>query len=124
MALHRLQVERELRISVVRLRQALLRSRGRRSELAELMVASASSFAALFRHSLLVLGEAVPDTRRGVAARLAALTGSDSAAFDAVLDLREGKSVREIDLEQTFAAYLDAVTRVTEEMDRRLARQE
>jgi hypothetical protein len=125
MALHRLQVERELRISVVRLRQAFLRSRGRRAELAELMIASASSFAALFRHSLIALGEMAPDTRRGVAARLAAVLGFESAAFDAVLDLREGrKNATELNAEETFAAYLDAVTGVAEEMDRRLAPKE
>src|ERR1700722_14075404 len=53
MELHRQQVERELRISVVRLRQAFLRTRGRRAELTELMIASASTFSTLFRHSLL-----------------------------------------------------------------------
>ncbi len=122
MALHRLQVERELRISVIRLRQAFLRLRGRRLEMTELMIASASSFAALFRHSLIALGETPPDTRREAAARLGALLGFDCKAFDAVLDLREGKSgAGELDPEGTFAAYLDAVTRAAEEMDRRLA---
>src|SRR4029077_1221795 len=118
MALHRLQVERELRISVIRLRQAFLRLRGRRSELTELMIASASSFAALFRHSLIALGETAPDTRRGIAARLAELVGFDAAAFEAVLDLREGKTnAGQLDHEKMFAAYLNAVTLVTEEMD-------
>jgi hypothetical protein len=122
MTLHRLQVEHELRTSVTRLRGAFLRSRGRRSELAELMIASASTFATLFRHSLLALGEAAPDSRGGAADRLAALVGFDPAAFHAVLDLREGKrAMREVNHEQMFGAYLDAVTRVAEEMDRLLA---
>jgi len=122
MTLHRLQVEHELRTSVTRLRQAFLRSRGRRSEQAELMIASASTFAALFRHSLIALGKAGPDSRRGAADQLAALVGFDAAAFHAVLDLREGKTAAgEVNHDQTFAAYLDAVTRVAEEMDRLLA---
>jgi predicted nucleotidyltransferase len=122
MALHRLQVERELRTSVIRLRQAFLRSHGRRSELAELMIASASTFAALFRHSLIALGEAAPDSRRFAVDQLAARLGFDPAALHAVLDLREGKRRSgELDHERTFGAYLDAVTRVAEEMDRRLA---
>ncbi len=125
MALHRLQVERELRISVIRLRQAFLQSRGRRSELVELMIASASTFAALFRHSLIALGEAPPDSRRSAADRLAARVGFDRAGFHTVLDLREGKrEAGELNPEQTFAAYLDAVTRVAEEMDRFLATKE
>ena len=122
MTFHHLQVERELRISVIRLRQASLRSRGRRSELAELMIASASTFAALFRHSLIALGEAAPDSRRDAADRLATLVGFDPAPFHTVLDLREGKrAAGEVNHEQTFAAYLDAATRVAEAMDRLLA---
>lgn len=122
MSQHRLQVERELRTSVIRLRQAFLRSRGRRDEIAELMTASAATFAALFRHSLIALGQAAPDTRREAADQLAAKLGLDLAPFHVVLDLREGKrSAADRNPEQTFAAYLDAVTRVAEEMDRRLA---
>jgi len=122
MSLHRLQVERELRSGVVRLRQAFLRSRGRRAELEELMLASASSFAALFRHALIALGEQAPDSRGAAADRLAAVVGFNPAAFHAVLELHEGKRASwELNPEKTFAEYLDAVTQVAEEMDRRLA---
>lgn len=122
MALHRLQVERELRISVIRLRQAFLRSRGRRSELADLMVASSSTFAALFRHSLIALGETAPDSRRSAADQLAVLVGFDPKPFHVVLDLREGKrDTRKFNYEQTFGAYLDAMMHVAEGMDRLLA---
>jgi hypothetical protein len=121
MALHRLQVERELRTSVIRLRQAFLRSRGRRAELSELMIESASTFATLFRHALIALGEAPPSSRREVLDRLAAKLGFDPSPVHAVLDAREGRRPREADPEQTFAAYLDTVTRVAGEMDRRLA---
>ena len=122
MALHRLQVERELRTSVIRLRQAFLRSRGRRAELSELLIASASTFTALFRHALIALGETAPDSRREVLNRLAAKLGFDPASIHAVLNVRDGKlQPAEVDPDRTFAAYLDAVTRVAEEMDRRLA---
>jgi hypothetical protein len=122
MALHRQQVERELRTNVIRLRQAFLRSRGKRAELSELMVASASTFVALFRHALLALGETPPDSRREVLDRLAARLGFDPAAVHAVLDVRDGKrGPGALDSEQAFAAYLDTVTRVAGEMDKRLA---
>ena len=56
------------------------------------MIASASTFAALFRHSLIALGEPAPDSRRGALDQLGEQgSGFDSAAFHAVLDLREGK---------------------------------
>jgi len=122
MALHRSQVERELRTNVIRLRQAFLRSRGRRPELSELMIASASTFAALFRHALIALGEPAPESRRETLDRLAAKLRFDPGAIHAVLDIRDGKrQPGEVDIEQTFASYLDIVSRVAEEMDRRLA---
>jgi hypothetical protein len=122
MTLHRLQVKRELRISVIRLREAYLRSRDRRTELVELMIASASSFAALFRHCLIALGREAPDSRRGAVGRSGALLGIDSGAFLQVLDIREGKrNFEALDSGHTFAGYLDVLTRVAEEIDRRFA---
>ena len=75
MTLHRLQVERELRTSVIRLRQAFLRLSANRAELTDLMIASASTFATLFRHALIALGETAPDSRREALDRLAAKIG-------------------------------------------------
>jgi hypothetical protein len=122
MTLHRLQVERELRASVIRLRQLFLQSHGRRDEIAELMTASASTFGTLFRHALIGLGETAPDSPRMAADRLAARLGFDVAAFHLVLDLREGKrGKKDINPETAFAAYLNAVTQVADAIDRTLA---
>ena len=122
MAQHRLQLERELRVSVIRLRQSLLRCRGRRSELAELLIRSASSFGTLFRHALIALGHQAPDSVRGAAHQLARLLALDATPFHRVWDLREGKSgAGELNLEAIFGSYLDLVTTVAEELDRRLA---
>lgn len=122
MAQHKLQVERELRTNVIRLRQSFLRCRGRRSELAELLIASASSFGTLFRHALIALGGDAPGSLRDAADQLARLVGSDPAPFQRVLDLREGKSTGgELNLQNISASYLDLVTRIAEEMDRRVA---
>ncbi len=48
--------------------------------------------------------------------------GFDPAAFHTVLGLREGKgTMRELNHEEAFGAYLDTVTGVAEKMDRLLA---
>jgi hypothetical protein len=122
MTQHKLQVERELRTNVIRLRQSFLRYGGRRSELAELLIASASSFGTLFRHALIALGQEAPSSSREAVDRLANLFALNAAPFHLVLDLREGKSAGgEMNLEAMFGPYLDLVTRVAEEIDRRLA---
>ena len=122
MVLHKLQVERELRTNVIRLRQSFLRWRGRRSELAVLLIASASSFGTLFRHALMALGQQAEISVREAADQIARLSGLDGAPFHGVLDLREGKSAEgEVNLEKLAASYLDLVSRIADEIDRRFA---
>ena len=90
--------------------------------LAELLIASASSFDTLFRHALIALGQEAPKSVREAADRLAKLVALNAAPFHRVLDLREGKSAGgELNLEAVLKSYLDLVTRVAEEIDRRLA---
>ena len=57
MDLHRLHVERELRNNTLRLRQHYLMHPADSRKTLELMTSSISTFAALFRHALIALGE-------------------------------------------------------------------
>ena len=124
MDLHRLHVERELRNNTLRLRQHYLRHSADARRTLELMTSSISTFAALFRHALIALGEEPSSTKWGAIERLGAVLGFDPAPFRKILDVREGrKRGREVDVAPTFAAYLDVVSMVTDEMDRRLASQ-
>jgi predicted nucleotidyltransferase len=122
MDLHRLHVERELRSNALRLRQHYVRHPADSRKTLELMTASISTFAALFRHALIALGEEPPSSRRGTMDRLGSVLGFDPAPFQTIFEIREGqKRERDIDVQSTFDAYLDRVSKVAEEMDRRLA---
>lgn len=148
MNLHRLQVERELRTNLIKLRQQYLVSRQDNKAILKLMTDSVSSFASLFRHALLALGakpeapsaathDPAPAAPGAVAAsssaetkprkrdavdQLAALLGFNAGGFHIVLDVRQGRRrAADVDVATTFHAYLDAVTRVAEEVDKRLA---
>jgi predicted nucleotidyltransferase len=120
--LHALQVERELRTNLVRLRQAYLRAPKSNTALLDLMDGSLGSFRTLFRHALIALGEIPPDSARGVVDRLAALLQFDAKAFHDLWQVRAGiRASRDLDVGATFDRYLAAISRVTEEVDRRLA---
>ena len=122
MSLHRVHVEHELRTKLLRLRQGYLSASRDAKKLLGLMTASVSTFAALFRHALIALGEPSPQRKREAVDRLAALVGFDAAPFHAILDVREGKrKPGELDVVATFRAYLEGVARVADEVDRRLA---
>jgi predicted nucleotidyltransferase len=119
--LHRLQVERELRTAWLRLRQAVLAAPLSNRVHTDIMLKSVSTFCALFRHALLALGHAMPATKRETVDAIASLTGANPTAFQAILDLREGKKKpKEIDVEASLDAYLELVEVVTNEVDRRL----
>jgi hypothetical protein len=121
MKLHKQQVERELRTSAIRLRQAILTIPPRDRVVMGLMDACASAFVTLFRHLLLALDETVPDGRRAVVEKVAALVHQSPDAFLAILDVREGKrKSSELDATQTLKGFVALVESVTEEADRRL----
>jgi len=122
--LHRLQVERELRIASLRLRQAILSSPLSHRAHLHLMTSSISAFLSLFRHALLALRQPIPETRRAALDAMAELTGGDPTAFREILDLREGKrKAGEIDVEADLHSFLTLVEVVTNEVDRRFAAQ-
>jgi predicted nucleotidyltransferase len=125
MNLHRVQVERDLRTNVLKLRQHYLAVPGDNKTVLRLMTESVSSFASLFRHALIALGQGKPDQlphrKREIIDRLAKLLSFDASGFHTVLDVREGKlSPGQVDVLSTFRAYLQAVERVTNEVDERL----
>jgi len=119
--LHRIQVERELRSSVIRLRQGIVAAPLSNRDHMGLMTQSVSVFCSLFRHAVIALGGAAPKSKREAVTAVAAITGADPSAFHAVLDLREGKrKAGAIDVEASLHSYLEFVEVVTNEVDRRL----
>ena len=119
---HRLQVERELRTNLIRLRQHYLgASKDRKKKLA-LLTESLSSFLTLFRHALLAMGEVSPEQKRPMIDKLAGILGFDPVPFHSLLDLRDRRVTEEqLHVEAMFSGFLAAVTRVAEEVDRKLA---
>lgn len=120
--LHRIQVERQIAEGLVKLRQHYVSAGGSGRAVRQLMLTSVTTFAALFRHALLALGEPLTRDRREGIDRLAALTGFDATPFHTLLDVRAGKApAGNVDWSATFAAYLGAIEHVAEEIDRRFA---
>jgi predicted nucleotidyltransferase len=122
MSLHRLQVEHDLRTNLIRLRQGYLLAPRELKSLLGLMTTSVSTFGALFRHALIALGQPAAKSKREAVDRLAKHLGFDASGIHTILDVREGKlTENQVDVQATFHSYLVAVTRVAEEVDRRLA---
>ncbi len=118
---HAIQVERELRTNWLRLREGILAAPKKSKVYLGLMIGSFSTFAALFRHALIALGEAPAATKREAIDRIAKFADADPAGFLAILSLREGNtSERELIVEQTLNQYVGFVEAVTDKFDRQL----
>jgi hypothetical protein len=118
---HSIQVERELRIDWLRLRQSILASPKKQKAYLGLMASSFSAFSALFRHALIALGKPPAETKREAIESIAQFASADPAGFQTILSLREGKlSERDIDIEKTLNQYFAFVEAVTEKFDRQI----
>ena len=119
--LHRVQVEYELREKLALLRQHLLLASGNDSRMWELLTRSVSSFATLFRHALIVLGNEAPTAKRDAIKASSEKIGFDASPFLQVLDVREKiTKPKNLDVAAVFARYLAALEQVTSAVDRML----
>ena len=119
--LHRVQVEYELREKLILLRQQVLLAGEKDARLWELLLHSVPSFATLFRHALIALGDSSHAGRREAVQALSKVVGFDSSAITRVLDVRERKAdPKTIDVKDLCARYLVAIEKVTAAVDQAL----
>ena len=113
----RLQCERELREKLMRLREGYVTAHASKGALRDLLVDSYTSFIALFRGCLQLLGTTAPPEADAAAEAFCARAGLDPAPFLEVGRLRRGASGRGGDLKEVFSGYYDALTRAADLVD-------
>ncbi len=119
LALHRVQLEHELRTKLLLLRQHYLSVAGDAAKVRHLMLDSISNFLALFRHTLIAMGETPPQHKAEVARRIAARLVFDPLPLQQLLDVRHHKLKAEtLDVNKVFAEYLRAIEAVVEAVDK------
>jgi predicted nucleotidyltransferase len=120
MNLHRVQVEHELRTTLLKLRQHFVFSAGDAQALRVVMSKAISSVRTLAAHALLVMGEQPAVGAQEIFAQVAAKTGADAKAFQAVLELRDrGQAAADVSaIAQIYGGFLKALETVTEALDR------
>src|SRR5437773_1186141 len=121
--LHRLQIERDMRTVLLKLRQHYLRAPGNAHELAPVLRKSFSSVLTLLRHTVMAFEETPPGDAHEIVARAAALTDTDASAFDALLQLRESRELHG-DIVAAYGAYLRALEKVLHALDHHFPKRE
>jgi hypothetical protein len=116
MNLHRVEVEHELRTTLLRLRNHLLLTNDGDEELNLVMAKSVTSVVTLLRHALIALGENPPHAKPQVVAHAAEVFGFKEQPVRAVLELRSrGHAVDNV--RDLYHAYMDAILTVAHGLD-------
>lgn len=121
MELHRVEVEREFRVNLIRLRQQYMAVAQDKEKVRDLMAASISTFLTLFRHARIALRQPAPGNKREAVAQMAESMAIDAAAFEAILNLRGDRKNQKMDCGELFNRYLQGLDQVVAEVDRRLS---
>lgn len=115
----RLQCERELKGKLIQLREHLLLAAAAPESLSQLLQRSLSTFLVLFRASLRLGGEQVPQAHAEVLNATAARAGFAAEPLLAILRARTGETELRPQLDdKVVSGYLEAVGRVVEWVDR------
>ncbi len=113
----RLQCERELREKLMLLREGYVAAHARPKDLRRLLTDSYTSFIALFRGCLYLLGVEAPSRNAEVVSAFCARAGLDRAAFEEVDRLKRGEGAA-VDLKALFARYSEELNRAVGKVDR------
>jgi hypothetical protein len=116
MNLHRVQVERDLRLLLIRLRQHVLLAGKNEIEYTKILKHSDSSAMVLLRHTLLAFGEEPPTDPSLLFERIAAVTGADAGALQDVHNFHEGAKLED-DSYKVYDEYMRALERVISSLD-------
>jgi len=114
----RLEIEHELRGKLIRLRQSYLLTQGKSKAVAELMTQSLSTFLVLFRASLRLFEDSVPQKKFEALEKLATHLEFDVSVFQTVQQLKEGSlKAKEIAVGELFNNYLKTIECVIDAVD-------
>lgn len=116
MNLHRVQVEHELRILLLRLRQHYILAQGKQEDMEKALAHSASSAATLLRHAVIVVTGDAPSGARQALPRVSEVFGMDLSPMNAVLDLHDGRRV-ESDINNLYRDYMGCLDSVVEKIN-------
>ncbi len=123
MNLHRVEVERELRVALLKLRQHYIVAQFDKRELATVLAKSAAAIKTLLRHALVACGEAAPSDSVQLLTRVEEVFSVDASGVRNALRFREDQP-GDSELENAYRSYLQALAKIVDQIDRRVPKRE
>ena len=113
----RLQCERELRTKLMRLREGYVECHDVPNELQRLLTSSYTTFVAVFRGCLSLMGGSVPLRNAEVVQAFCRRAGLEAGPFEEVDKLKRGEELQAA-LKTVFSGYYEQLSRAVEKIDR------
>ena len=123
MNLHRVEVEHELRTTLLRLRHHLLLSPDNQDELRAVLAKSITSVLTLFRHALIALGENPPAAKPQLLESAGQVFGFEVQPLRSILELRN-EGPHSANVHELYHAYMSAIQQVAHELDARVPKRQ
>jgi predicted nucleotidyltransferase len=118
MNLHRVEVEHELRTTLLRLRHHFLLASDNNDELRAVLAKSVTSVVTLFRHALIAVGKDPSYDKAQALQQAAEAFQFEAAPLRKVLELRDHERQPE-NLSELYHAYMAAIHKVAHELEHR-----
>ena len=116
----RLEIERELKSKLIRLRQSFIMTGGNEGKMKELLVRSFSTFIALLKGGIRLYGKTAPSKKADIIAAAPSELKLDKAVFTQVLSLKEEKAaMKSGEIEVLFGKYMAEIERVADIIDKK-----
>jgi hypothetical protein len=115
---HRMQLEHDLRVKLLTLRQLYIQAAGDDRRVRRLMLDSVPNFGTLFRHAMIVLGMQPAPHRTEAIKALADRLKFDAGVFLRLLEVRARKKKEsELNARSGFASYMEGIDKVIQALD-------
>ncbi len=116
----RLEIERELKANLLRLRKAYAVNCADKRKIKELMRDSLSTFLVIFRAILRLKGKKVPIIKSELIKTMQSVMKLNTDVFSVILALKEGKnSVKDSEADSVFSGYLYVIEKFRDFIDKK-----
>ena len=116
----RLEIERELKSKLIRLRQSFILTGGNTKKVKLLLVRSISTFIALLKGCIRLYGNTAPSKKTDIIDSAPGELKLDKDLFKKVLSMKEGKSdIGSNEIEAVFSGYMSEIERISDIIDKK-----
>lgn len=113
------QCEFELKSKLLKLRQAYILTKGKKSKLKKLLIDTISTFLVLFESVIILAGKKFPEKKSEVLSLIKEIIDINTQPFEKILHLKQNKKeAKTYNIEELFIQYITEIEKVVDFVDK------